>query len=106
MIALLTGGQGAMPNFISELYEKLEFEDLTHFGFAKKWYPQGIDGRIVIDPEISFGRPTLVNWGVSTDNIYDLYLGEKKKIEPVSHWFNIPAQEIQAAVEFEANLWA
>ena len=105
MISLLTGGQSAMPQIIKMLSDKLEFEDVTGFGFVKKWYPQGVQGSIVIDPEISFGRPTLRGRAVPTYNIYDLYLGERKNIKPVSDWFNIPTQEIGAAIKFEKNLW-
>ena len=106
MIALLTGGQTAIPKIIEELDDKLEFEDVTGFGFAKRWYPRGEQEFIVIDPEISFGRPTLKGRAVPTHNIYDLYLGEREKIAPVSDWFNIPAQEINAAIKFEQHLWA
>jgi len=106
MIALLTGGQSAMPQIIEMLSDKLEFEDVTGYGFVKRWYPRGVQGLIVIDPEISFGRPTLKGRAVPTHNIYDLYLGEKKKIAPVSNWFRIPAPEIDAAIKFEQHLWA
>jgi len=105
MIALLTGGQSAMPQIIEMLSDKVEFEEITGFGFVKKWYPRGMEGSIVIDPEVSFGRPTLKGRAVPTSNIYDLYLGEKENIEPVAEWFNIPTQEIGAAIEFENNLW-
>ena len=105
MIALLTGGQSAMPQIVETLSDKLEFEDVTGFGFVKKWYPRGVREHIVIDPEISFGRPTLEGRAVPTHNIYDLYLGEKKNIEPVSTWFNIPAPELNSAIIFEQNLW-
>lgn len=105
MIALLTGGQAAIPEITRSLSDKLEFEDVTEFGFAKRWYPRGMNGRIVIDPEISFGRPTLVGRGVATNNIYDLFLGEKKEVEPVANWFNIPVLEVRAAVQFEHSLW-
>jgi uncharacterized protein (DUF433 family) len=106
MIALLTGGQMAIPEIIESLSDQLEYENITGFGFARRWYPRGMQGHIVIDPEVSFGRPTLVGRGVATNNIYDLYLGESKKIEPVAKWFNIPALQIQAAVQFEQGLWA
>jgi uncharacterized protein (DUF433 family) len=106
MIALLKGGQAAIPEIIESLSHKLEFEDITEFGFASRWYPKGMDGLIVIDPEISFGRPTLIGRGVATNNIYDLFLGENEKIEPVAKWFNIPVPEVQAAVQFEYGLWA
>jgi len=106
MIALLTKGQVAMPEIIVPLSDKLEFEDVTDYGFASRWYPKGMDGLIVIDPEISFGRPTLIGRGVATSNIYDLFLGENEEIEPVANWFNIPTPHIQLAVQFEQGLWA
>ena len=106
MIKLLTGGQSEMPQIVKMLSDKLEFEDVTGYGFVKRWYPRGEQGLIVIDPRISFGRPTLKGRAVPTHNIYDLYLGEKKKIAPVSNWFRIPAPEIDAAIKFEQHLWA
>lgn len=106
MIVLLTGGQAAMPQVIELLSDKLDFEHVTKHGFANRWYPRGAKGIIVIDPFISFGRPTIIGTGIPTNNVYDLYLGEKQKIEPVRKWFNIPANKIQAAVQFEHSLWA
>lgn len=105
MIALLSGGQSVMPDIIESLSDRLEFEDITELGFASKWYPKGMNGLIVIDPEVSFGRPTIIGTGIPTNNIFDLYLGEGQKIEPVSNWFKIPANQIQAAVQFEHSLW-
>jgi uncharacterized protein (DUF433 family) len=105
MIALLTGGQSAMPQIIEKLSDKLEFEDVTGFGFAKRWYPRGAQEFVVIDPEISFGRPILKGRAIPTQNVYDLYLGERKRIKPVSNWFNIPAPEVNAAIKFEQYLW-
>jgi uncharacterized protein (DUF433 family) len=106
LIALMTGGQIAIPNIIEELSKKLDFEDITEFGFARRWYPRGRDGLIVIDPQIAFGRPTLMGHGVATGNIYDLYLGEKENYLSVSEWFNIPIPKIKTAVQFEHSLCA
>ena len=105
MVALLTHGQRAIPTIIEQVYEELDFEKVTEFGFARRWYPKGKNGHIVIDPLVSFGRPILQGYSVATSNIYDLYLGEAKNIEPVSEWFNIPIPKIQAAVQFEHSLW-
>lgn len=106
LIALMTGGQIALPKIIEELSKILDFENITEFGFARRWYPRGRDGLIVIDPQIAFGRPTLIGHGVATGNIYDLYLGEKEKYLPVSEWFNIPIPKIKTAVQFEHSLCA
>jgi len=105
MIVLLTGGQAAMTQIVKMFSDRLNFEDATRFGFARRWYPRGKKGNIVIDPEISFGRPTLIGTGIPTNNIYDLYLGEDQNIEPVSNWFNIPVPQIESAVQFEHSLW-
>lgn len=104
MIALMTGGQIAIPAIIEQLDDKIDFEDVTGLGLARRWYPRGKNGLIVIDPQISFGRPTLVDRGVATENIYDLYMGENRKIEPVSYWFKIPRHEIKAAISFQSSL--
>lgn len=106
MVVLLTGGQGAMTQIVEMFSDRLNFEDVTKYGFVRRWYPKGKDGLIVIDPEISFGRPTLMRTGIPTNNIYDLFLGENKSVEPVSEWFEIPVPKIEAAVQFEQALWA
>ncbi len=106
LIALMTGGQIAIPNIIEELSKKLDFEDITEYGFARRWFPRGRDGSIVIDPQIAFGRPTLVGHGIATGNIYDLYLGENENYLAVSEWFNIPIPQIKTAVQFEHSLCA
>jgi uncharacterized protein (DUF433 family) len=101
IIELMTGGQSAMPQIVEQFDDKIDFENITGFGFATRWYPQGRQGAIVVDPQVSFGRPTLIGRGVATENIYDLYLGEKRKIEKVSHWYQIPVPEIKAAINFQ-----
>jgi uncharacterized protein (DUF433 family) len=104
MITLMTDGQIAIPTIIKQLDNKIDFEDVTGFGFATRWYPNGKEGHIVVDPQISFGRPTLLGRGVAIENIYDLFLGEHEAVEPVSSWFEIPTDEVRAAINFQNNL--
>lgn len=105
MVALMTHGQRVFPIIIKKLNKKLDFENITGLGLVQRWYPIGKRRGIVIDPQISFGRPVLIGSNVATSNIYDLYLGENKKYHPVSEWFNIPVPKIQTAVQFEHSLW-
>jgi uncharacterized protein (DUF433 family)/DNA-binding transcriptional MerR regulator len=106
LIALLTGGQMAISEIIKKFGEKLDFEDVTGFGYARRFYPKGKDALIVIDPQIAFGRPVLIGRGITTSTIYDLFLGENKQVKPVKDWFNVSVPEVKAAVRFEHNLWA
>ncbi len=104
LIALLTGGQITIPEITEILSDKLDFENVTEFGFVNKFYPRTKEGMIVIDPQISFGRPTLIGHGTATANIYDFYLGENQGIQSASDWFNIPIPQIKTAVQFEHSL--
>ncbi len=105
LIQLMTGGQITIAEITEMLFDKLDFADAALLGLTTRFYPNGKGGAIVIDPLISFGRPTLVGYRVPTANIYDLYKGENEQIKPVSDWFNIPDAEIRAAVQFESSLW-
>ena len=104
LIALLTGGQIGISNVVEIFWDKLDFERVSEFGYARRWFPKGKNGGIVIDPQISFGKPTLIGTGIATQNIYDLYLGEGEVEDPVRKWFNIPITEIKTAVQFEQSL--
>jgi uncharacterized protein (DUF433 family) len=104
IVALLSGGQFGLKEVIDMFWDKLDFENISEFGFARRWYPNGKRGGIVIDPQISFGKPTIIGRGIATQNIYDLYLGEGGSEDPVSKWFNIPVTEIETAVQFEHSL--
>jgi uncharacterized protein (DUF433 family) len=106
LVTLLTGGQMAMNVVVDEFYKKLDFEKVTNFHFVRRWYPLGKRGLIVIDPTISYGRPTIMGSGIATENIFDLYLGENEKIKPVEDWFRISSKHIKAAVNFELSLAA
>ena len=48
--------------------------------------------------------PSLVGRGVSTANVYDLFLGEGETLDHVSSWMNLEEREVRAAVKFERHL--
>jgi len=106
MIALRKGGQLAIRNIVELVGNKIDFEEITGIKTAARYYPRGKKGRIVVDPRIAFGRPTIIGRGLTTENIYDLYLGENKRIEPVSSWYSIPIYDVSAAIDFEYSLAA
>lgn len=104
LLELLSGGQWVIAPIIKELAHQIKFDEPT--GFAMQWYPLGIEGKIVLDPKISFGEPTIVNKGISTANIYDLYFGERKRLKKVCSWLNLGEEEVKAALFFESKLKA
>jgi uncharacterized protein (DUF433 family) len=104
LLELLSGGQWVIAQVIKQLAQQIEFDRPT--GFARRWYPLGPNGLVVLDPSISFGRPTIRERGVPTANVYDLYLGERENIESVCSWMNLDKKEVKAAVDFEIQLAA
>jgi uncharacterized protein (DUF433 family) len=104
LLELLSGGQWVIEKFIKELSHQIKFDEPT--GFAKQWYPFGKNGLIVLDPKFSFGEPTIVGKGISTANVYDLFMGERKRIKKVCSWLSLREQEVRAAVNFENRLKA
>lgn len=104
LIALLTGGQRAFPEIIEPIGEQIDFEDVTGFSLASRWFPEGKDGDIVIDPQISFGQPTIIGHRITTANLYDFYLGENEEVEKISGLFKLPVSKVRSAIDFEYSV--
>ena len=102
LLELLSGGQWVIATIIKQLAQQIEFDEPG--GFAQRWYPLGKNGLVVIDPRISFGKPTIVDRGIATTNVYDFYIAERKKINRVSSWLNLNRKEVEAAITFEQQL--
>ena len=104
LMELLSGGQWVIAPVIKQFAHKVEFDTPT--GYVKRWFPLGSSGLVVLDPTMSFGKPTLVNKGIATANVYDFYLAENKNTNKVSKWMGLKEEEVQAAVNFEQQLAA
>ena len=104
LLELLSGGQWVIAEFIKELAQQIDFDEPT--GFARRWFPLGPDGLVVLDPKISFGKPTIIGKNISTENIHDFYLGERENVRNVCNWLNVIPDEVNAAVRFESRLKA
>jgi hypothetical protein len=104
ILQLLSKGQWAIPEVIKQTADEIEFDIET--GFARKWYPPGYGGLIVLDPNVAFGAPSLLKRGIPTSNVYDLYLAEGEEPYPVCSWLEIEEREVATAVQFEQHLVA
>jgi uncharacterized protein (DUF433 family) len=104
LVELLTGGQWVIAPVIKQLAKEIQFHRGT--GFAEQWYPLGPSSRVVVDPRIAFGAPTIANRGVETANVFDLYQAERKRVEVVCNWMELTAPEVEDAVRFEEQLIA
>lgn len=102
LLQLLSGGQWVIAPIIIQLAKQIDFDAPT--GLARRWYPLGPEGRVVLDPLVSFGRPTIVQKGIATANVYDFFLAEEQRVERVTEWMNLDFNDVNAAVTFERKL--
>jgi len=104
LLELLSGGQWVIAPIILQLAKHIDFARSS--GLAQRWYPLGTEGQVVVDPAISFGRPTIAGTGILTANVFDLYTAEKARTRQVSYWLNLKPAQVRAAVSFEQSLLA
>lgn len=104
ILQLLSGGQWVIHDVITELAQQIVFDATSEL--ARRWYPRGRDGHIVLDPLVSFGRPSIVGTGVATSNVFDFFVAEGRKVRPVCRWFDLTQRQVDAAVSFEERLAA
>lgn len=104
ILQLLSGGQWVIPDVIRELAHQIDFD--TPSGLARRWYPLGPEGFVVLDPLYSFGRPAIVGRGVATANVFDFFNAEGGRIGSACRWFGLKRREVAAAISFESGLAA
>ena len=104
LLELLSGGQWVIAPVIKDLATEIKFHNAT--GFAERWYPLGPDTRVIVDPRISFGAPTVLNRGINTANVFDLFVAERERVDAVCSWLQLQPEEVEDAVQFEQKLAA
>jgi uncharacterized protein (DUF433 family) len=83
------------------LYEGLEF-DKDH---PARWFPLKNSRRVVIDPAVAFGQPTINPEGVPT-LILARAFDVEKDVERVANWYEVPKRSVQDALNYQQRLAA
>jgi uncharacterized protein (DUF433 family) len=90
------GGQLGWEHFISDRFAEFEYDEKT--GLAVKWHVAGHGSRVIIDPRISFGAPSIS--GVPT-----WALGGRAKagesVGEIAEDFGLEPDQVSQALEFE-----
>jgi uncharacterized protein (DUF433 family) len=94
--------QHVFKEVIDPFLKSLEYEEDI---VAKWWHCKG-NGKVVLDPKLNFGKPTMSQCGYPTETLFDAYLANSKSVKHVSEWFEIPVEEVEEAIEFEMRLAA
>ena len=68
---------------------------------AERWWPQGREAGVVIDPRVAFGDPIVAETRINTDVLYDLWEAEDHDLDLVAEAYALQAKQVQGAIEFE-----
>jgi uncharacterized protein (DUF433 family) len=94
--------QHVFASIVKPFLKDLEFRNGSG---VVRWWPLGVNRQVVLDPTRNFGRPILARRGVPTEVLARAVVASGST-EEVSRWFEVPAREIEEAVEFERQLAA
>ena len=95
------GGQLGMRQLLEGVITELDYDH----EIAVRWYPRGRQEPIIIDPRMSFGRPTVVGTGIPTTVLYHRYhAGDSKEF--LADDFRLSPEQVDAGIAFEEGLKA
>lgn len=81
---------------INDVLRDLDYED----DIASRWWPLGKEGGILVDPAVSFGRPIVDPYGVTTLVISDRFRAGDS-IAGLADDYRIPTDLIEKAIRYE-----
>lgn len=103
----ISRGQYAFEHIVRPFFRKLEYHDAGEQHGALKFWPLERQGRVVLDPQRSFGTPIDAEKGVPTGVLYSaVQSGDGQTYETVARWFEVPVEAVESAVRFERSLLA
>lgn len=103
LLELGTGGQTSFESVLAPFCQRLDFDANTRL--ATRFFPNGRDSSVVVDPHHSFGQPIIDGTNITTEAIASLIRGSEQ-IEDVAADFRIAPAKVQEAWGFEARLAA
>lgn len=98
----IISGQLVLAPVASQFMERVQFAE-EHPRWVVRIMPQGADSPVVIDPEFSFGAPTVR--GIRTEAITEM-VDAGESLQEVAEDYSLSAAEVRAAVTFEWQLAA
>lgn len=94
--------QHVFKEFINPFLTTLEYEQEA----VSKWWHDLGNRKIVLDPKSNYGKPTVAQFGYSTETLFEAFVANGSSFKKVSDWFEVPEEAVQQAVDFEMRLAA
>ncbi|GAB4327565.1 MAG: DUF433 domain-containing protein [Dehalococcoidia bacterium] len=91
-------GQQAWWDVLAPFLETLDYG----LQFARRWWPEGRDRPILVDPGVGFGLPVVAGSGVRTEILFERFRA-RDSIAQIAEDFGLDAAEVEAALRFETT---
>jgi len=107
LVQLVGHGQHMMPELVKPYLDELDF-DVNDV--ARRWWPMGRNGGVVIDPQVAFGAPIVEQAGIRTETLADSYdaerplFGDAGAVERVAWTYDIEPRHVRTALQFREGL--
>jgi uncharacterized protein (DUF433 family) len=103
LVRLVGHGEHAIDEIVRPYLGQLEFDPSD---VPTRWWPLGKEGRVVLDPAVSFGAPIVAEAGIPTHvlaNALDAELeyDRERALERVAWLYKVPPRHVQTAARFE-----
>jgi uncharacterized protein (DUF433 family) len=85
-----------------QFLQEIEFDSTT--SLARRWWPQGRNCPILLDPKISFGAPVIAGTAVRTSVV--ARMAHRASVHAAAIAFELQLQQAEAALAFESELAA
>ena len=93
--------QMVMENIARKFFKKIEYQDFEPL----RYWPNGRDNHVVLDPARSFGKPIDAKTGVATSVLYAMARGGRSA-QNIADWYGVDVEAVEEAVNFEHSLKA
>lgn len=98
----LVNRQYSIPEVVEpHLYKGLEFSGQN----IVRWFPLADSKKVVVDPRVGFGQPTVVPEGVPASVLAQSFRVDGS-IERVARWYEVSTRSVAAAARYEDTLAA
>lgn len=87
-----------LPDPLRALIESLDVQG----GYALRWWPNGKDGMIVIDPDLGWGWSTIARRGIRTELVLEQALAGESD-DSIEYSYGLTRDEVRAALDFERS---
>ena len=98
----IASNQQVFSQIMLPFLKQLEF---SKDSILERWWPCGREHQVVVDPKRNFGQPTIFQEGIPTHTLARS-VKANGTVREVARWYEITAEAVREAVEFEQKLAA